>query len=237
MSQVIETRTPTGSPTKSPFKRISHRNSSPIIVKPTLLRKSPLKFSARCTSIDKETRRKYIFTGNANDESISILNRSDSLQTMNIININTNRSHSSTPVRSNSGSPLKNLINNLSEYERSSPLRRKTFPYSNSKDKSEESNDIVLPVDDIAFSFYEESQSDRERILEQYSTKNTMTATQGDQENLIPDNGPINIKKRISQNGDTDRTIFKELTSKEYRGSITDPKTDKTIYLYQKVNY
>lgn len=237
MSQSIDTRTPTGSPKKSPFKPIYPRNTSPKALRQDLIRQSPLKFSTRCTIINKETRRKSMFSSNVKNDPVSLLSRSNSLQNMTVINMNTNRSQSSSSVCSNSDSPLKNLVNDLNEYERSSPLRRSTSSYFSLGKQFNGNNDGNFSFDNIPFSFYEESQSDREAVVEQYLSKSTITENQIGQENVSPDASPTKIIRKKPQSRYIDRTVFKELTSKEYGGSITDPKTEKTICLHPKITY
>lgn len=231
MSQILEARTPTGSPKKSPFKPVYPRNSSPIAGKYNFIKKSPLNFSTRCVAIDEDARRKSVFMSNVRNDSILILSRPNSVQNVNIININANKSYSSSPIRSNSGSPLKNLVNSLNKYEKSSPLRRNKSVYFSPKAQSNESSDNNSILDNIPFSFYEESQSDREAVLEQYFTKKTTAETLIDQENVSPNNNLTKIVRKKSLNRDVNRSVFNELTSGEYEGSITDPKTEKIIYL------
>ncbi|KAK5963050.1 uncharacterized protein PWA37_004750 [Arxiozyma heterogenica] len=229
MSQILEARTPTGSPKKSPFKPVYPRNSSPIAGKYNFIKRSPLNFSTRCVAIDEDARRKSVFMSNVRNDSISILSGSTSVQN---VNINANKSRSSSPIRSNSGSPLKNLVNSLNGYERSSPLRRNKSVYFSPMDQSNESSDNNSVLDNIPFPFYEESQSDREAVLEQYFTKKTTTETLIDQENVSPNDNVTKINRKKSLNHDLNRSVFNELTSKEYEGSITDPKTEKIIYLH-----
>ncbi|CAL9727720.1 hypothetical protein MOUN0_A04522 [Monosporozyma unispora] len=220
MPQVLRTRTPTGSPERSR----SLRRESPLTIRYRNSR-SPTKSPKR-----NPERRRSTLVGMSG--AIPSLSRSNSLQRIHSMESFTT---GSSPTNSNSGSPLKNLVDNMNNMERLSPLRRKHnySPMRRSQSPTRSSPTPGSPIhavsNNISFTFFEEEAGDRVSILNEYSGRNVLSAPI-DHENR----DPSGVDKMNNRQDKRTGFVFKELNSDLFKGSITDPKTNQTIYLDEK---
>lgn len=158
--------------------------------------------------------------------TIPMLSRSNSLQQIPSGGSFTTGSPSS---HSNSGSPLKNLVDNMDNIEKLSPLRKR-LTYSPTRYSPTPRSPIrAVEKNNISFTFFEEEDDERVSILGKYSGRNPLNAPL-DHENT----DPSETKTKASYQTRSHAGVFKELNRHAFKGSITDPKTNETIYLDEK---
>ncbi|CAL9736512.1 hypothetical protein MOSE0_K01310 [Monosporozyma servazzii] len=214
MSQIYVARTPNGSPERSR----SPRRESPLTMRYRNSR-SPSKSPTR-----NHERRRSTLMGMSG--TIPPLSRSNSLHQIHSAG---SYSTGSPTTNSNSGSPLKNLVDNMNYVERMSPLRRK-LTYSPTRCSPTSRSPIrAVEKNNISFTFFEEEAGDRAATLSKYSARNVLN-TPLSHENVDPSGMETKNNCQTRRSG----VVFKELNRHTFRGSITDPKTNETIYLDEK---
>lgn len=221
MSQLLTMKTPNDSPERN----VLSRRESPISMRYGLGR-SPTKSPTRRRS---PTRRKSLLGGGG---SIPTLSRSNSLQGFQRMNQMTGCSVGSSPVNSNSGSPLKMSL--VAGSEGLCPLRRSYSPTRSSPPsplRRMERRSRCDNGDTVPFTFFEGTEDVKDSIIrDEYSKPQVLSLPLINDENIDPNTtGKSNNQPNIVvRNGGS---AFQELSSEEFIGSITDPKTNETIYL------